>query len=53
MAWTVLGGPVMSTQASDSTLKLMLLILIVITLADAALKLARRVRPAPGKHLPI
>jgi len=48
LAWTALGGPILASEASDSTVRGILGFVIAITLFDAAIQLNREVRFAPG-----
>lgn len=48
LAWVVLGGPVFMTPRSDGTAKFFVVLIIAFVLLDAAIKMYRRVRPAPN-----
>ena len=48
MLWVVLDGPVFMSPASDRMTKSILALIVAITLLGLAIKLYRRVRPAPG-----
>jgi hypothetical protein len=48
MAWVALGGPVFMAAAGDQVFRFFLLLLVVVTLVDVAVKAHRQVRPAPN-----
>jgi hypothetical protein len=48
MAWTVLNGPVFVAPSADRMIKSVMVLIVAITLIGMALKLYRRVRPAPS-----
>jgi len=48
MAWTVLDGPAFRAAAADRAFKLALVVTIAWCVVDLGLRLARRVKPAPG-----
>lgn len=48
LAWTVLGGPVMQSAASDGLLKLLLVVIIAGTLLERGIRWQRSVRPMPN-----
>ena len=48
MTWVVLDGPVFMTPASDGMTKSIMALIVVVTLICLAIKLYRRVKPAPG-----
>jgi len=48
MAWTVLDGPAFQAAVADRAFKLVLVVTIAYGLVDLGLRLARRVKPAPG-----
>lgn len=49
MAWTVFDGPVFLAPASDRTVKLFMVLIVVVTLIAMAIKLHRRIRPTPDR----
>jgi hypothetical protein len=51
MLWTVLDGPILLAQAADQTAKFCMAGILIYVLALYAIKLLRRVRPAPGTPL--
>ena len=51
MGWIVLDGPVFVGAASDRALKISLALIIVLTLAEFAIRRLRSVRPAPHQSL--
>jgi hypothetical protein len=53
MMWTVLDGPIFMSSASDHMTKSIMTLIVAITLIDLAIKLYRRVRPAPGGQVRI
>ena len=48
LAWTVLDGPVFMTPVSDATAKFFVVLIIAFTLIAIAIKLHRKVKPAPN-----
>lgn len=48
LTWTVLGGPVFMTPVSDGTAKFIVVLIIAFTLLTMAVKLHRKVKPAPN-----
>ena len=48
LTWTVLGGPVFMTPVSDGTAKFIVVLIIAFTLLAMAVKLHRKVKPAPN-----
>lgn len=51
MAWIVLDGPVFAGAAGDRACKIALVLLIVLTLGEIALRRLRSVRPTPSRQL--
>jgi hypothetical protein len=51
MAWILFDGPVFVAAASDRAFKLALVLTILGTLAEFAIRRFRSVRPAPGRQL--
>lgn len=48
MLWTVAGGPIVLAEGSDRTIKFIMVLITITALFDIAIKLYRRVRPAPN-----
>lgn len=53
LVWTLLDGPVFKAAASDSTARFFLMLIVAFTLLDIAIKLHRRVRPAPNNPVSV
>lgn len=51
MAWAVAGGPIVIAEGSDRTIKFIMVLIIIAAAFDIAIKLYRRVRPAPNRHM--
>lgn len=50
MTWTVLGGPILRTEASDQTARFFMVLIIGFVLLHFGIQMYRTVRPAPRLH---